>query len=407
MRCFLKLSLLFIVAYFIAANSSGQKKIVIIGSSTAAGVGASSYANSWAGLFTNYVASVNSSNTVVNLAVPSYTTYHVLPTGTSTLSNRPSVDTLHNITAAIALHPDVIILSLTSNDAANNYSLSESQTNFQTIVRTATSSSIPVYTTTTAPRNISEQGRNLLIATKDWINSTYGNSAIDFFSTVANSDATINPIYNSGDDTHFNDAGHKIFFNRVKDKNILQNSVVLPLNTISLKAYKEGSSVMVEWNTSAKTDVERYEVEKSFNEQQFAKVASVAVSNSTVGNYKWIDLNPRAQNFYRLKFIYKIGYTGYSSIVKVSAAKVEETVVVYPNPVQNNSITIKLNNLEKGEYTLKLSNQKGQEMYGKTIYYTGSQLSQPIKVGSAFGRGVYELTLNGAHTHVSKLIVKD
>ena len=53
------------------------------------------------GLYTNYLASLNTTNSVVNLAVGGYTTYHTLPTGTINPANRPAVDAAHNDPAGL------------------------------------------------------------------------------------------------------------------------------------------------------------------------------------------------------------------------------------------------------------------------------------------------------------------
>ena len=87
--------LLFIMPCLLLAQPCIGKKVVILGSSTAVGTGASDYEHSWVGLFSSYMAG----STLVNLALGGYTTYQILPTGTNN-GARPAVDPGHNITAA-------------------------------------------------------------------------------------------------------------------------------------------------------------------------------------------------------------------------------------------------------------------------------------------------------------------
>jgi hypothetical protein len=49
---------------------------------------------------------------------------------------------------------------------------------------------------------------------RTWILSRFGNNAVDFFSTVANSNGTINAAYNV-DGVHVNNAGHLLFYKRI------------------------------------------------------------------------------------------------------------------------------------------------------------------------------------------------
>jgi lysophospholipase L1-like esterase len=199
----------------VAAGAYQAQRIAIVGSSTAVGTGASDYAHAWAGLYTTYLVSLTSSNVVVNLAVGGYTTYHTLPTGTINPGNRPTVDAAHNITAALAAHPDAVIINLPSNDAASGYSESETKTNFLILAAVCQASNVPVWIATTQPRNLSAAGRAKLMDVKAWIVTAFPNRCLDFWTTIANPDGTINAAYNAGDGVHLNNAGHQVLYNRV------------------------------------------------------------------------------------------------------------------------------------------------------------------------------------------------
>jgi lysophospholipase L1-like esterase len=197
------------------------KKIAIIGSSTAVGTGASDYAHAWAGLYTAYLDSLDSSNVVVNLAVGGYTTYYTLPTGTTNPTNRPAVDPAHNITAALATRPDAVIINLPSNDAVAGYSEAETKTNFLKMAAACQASNVPVWIATTQPRNLSAGARTNLMNVRAWIISTFPARHLDFWTTIANPDGTINAAYNA-DGVHLNDAGHQILYSRVVEGRIYE-----------------------------------------------------------------------------------------------------------------------------------------------------------------------------------------
>src|SRR5690606_27291379 len=118
------------------------------------------------------------------------------------------------------LAPDGIIINYPSNDAANNFTLQEQKDNFLRVKAKADSAGIPVWITTTQPRNFGTTQKQLQTDMRDWINTTFGQYALDFWTTIAQANGDIDPLYNSGDNVHLNDAGHAILFQRVKDAGI-------------------------------------------------------------------------------------------------------------------------------------------------------------------------------------------
>ena len=222
--------ILFIVAclFIWSAESlqagNGVIKIVVLGSSTAAGAGPTNSANAWVNQYRQYVKAVNASSEVINLAVGGYTTYHVMPSDYAAPANRPSPNTDHNITKALSHHPDVVIINLPTNDAANNYTVVEQLANYKLILEKATAQNVPVWITTTQPRNISLEQRQNLIAMRDSTIKKYGTKAIDFWTDIATAEGTINSMYDMGDGTHLNDAAHTILKDRVVNTDILTYS---------------------------------------------------------------------------------------------------------------------------------------------------------------------------------------
>lgn len=190
-------------------------KIVTLGSSTTAGTGASPLDSSWVNKFRGFAQQQNSAVTVINLGNGGYNTYHINPTGFVPPTDRPSPDVTKNITAALALNPDAIIINLPSNDAASAYPILETQNNFNRIVAAADAAAVPVWVTTSQPRNnLGAAQTNSLFQLRDWVNQRFGNKAIDFWTNLANADGSINANYNSGDGIHLNNQGHHLIFSR-------------------------------------------------------------------------------------------------------------------------------------------------------------------------------------------------
>ncbi len=215
-------------------NGNERPVFVILGSSTAAGTGASSTANSWVGLFRTYVQNINPEAVVVNLAVGGFTTYHVMPTGYIPPAGRPQPSPNNNITKALSYNPLAIIINLPSNDAANNYPVEEQMANFATITGEIVTLGLPFRLTTTQPRNFSNPAQlQNLIDVRTAIINTYGSNAVNIFDELAQPDGTIKPLYNSGDGIHLNDAGHYYIYQEIIGSGITN---ILGINDLNLSS---------------------------------------------------------------------------------------------------------------------------------------------------------------------------
>jgi len=202
-------------------SGDSSKVIVVLGSSTAAGTGASSSDSSWVGRFRNYVHSFDSTAYVINLAVGGYTTYDVMPSYFIPPASRPTPKTNNNITFALSYKPQAIIINLPSNDANMGYTVSEQLANFKQIINEATLLGTKVWATTTQPRDFAESTkRQNLITVKDSILLIYGENAINVWDGLAQTNGMILSQFNSGDGIHLNDKGHRFIFNKVVERGI-------------------------------------------------------------------------------------------------------------------------------------------------------------------------------------------
>ena len=204
-----------------AYADNGVIRIVILGSSTAAGAGPENSANAWVNQYSQYVKSLNASSEVINLAVGGYTTYHILPSDYVAPAGKPSPDSEHNITKALSYSPDAIIINLPTNDAANYFTVEEQLNNYNTVLAKAKVANVPVWITTTQPRNFSAEQRQNLMVMRDSTYQRFGDKAIDFWTDIATEQGTINTAYDMGDGVHLNDAAHTILKNRVIATDIL------------------------------------------------------------------------------------------------------------------------------------------------------------------------------------------
>jgi lysophospholipase L1-like esterase len=226
--------------------------IVVIGSSTAAGSGPSTPDSAWVNRYRNYLQEINPSNQVTNLAIGGTTTYHIMPTWFIAPSGRPATNPSNNVSQAITLNADAIIVNMPSNDAANGFGINEQMANFITIKNTADSANIPVWICTTQPRTFGATQDSIQIGVRDSILNQFGSFAIDFWNGCANTSNDILPTYDSGDGVHMNNAGHRILNDRVisaEIPNIIADTLAYT-DHILTELYIENTSVCGDSNTT-------------------------------------------------------------------------------------------------------------------------------------------------------------
>ncbi len=205
----------------ISGNKGDAIKIVVIGSSTAAGTGPKEYKNAWVNRFRRKVIEKNGYNEVINLAVGGYTTYHLLPSNAKIIADRPQPSIEHNVTKAISFKPDVVLINLPSNDVNLDFSLKEQLDNYTQITDALDSQNIQYWISTPQGRNFSKEKRDLQGKVKDSTDTRYGRNTLDFWKGLASWSGTIRPEYDSGDGIHMNDEAHKLLFEEVWSKDIL------------------------------------------------------------------------------------------------------------------------------------------------------------------------------------------
>jgi len=198
-------------------QDTANKYIVVIGSSTAAGYGASVRDSCWVARLRNKLVADNKRFKVINLGVGGYTTYHLMPTGyVSSVSKRPVVDTNKNVTAALKYHPALVIINLPSNDIAANFRDEEILSNYRVMARTLASSRIDYIVTGSQPRNFPtvEQRKRLKIL-HDKMIKEYSTHLDDYLNKVSTPTYGIQKYYSAGDGIHLNNNGHRVIYQSI------------------------------------------------------------------------------------------------------------------------------------------------------------------------------------------------
>ncbi len=178
---------------------------------------------------------------------------------------------------------------------------------------------------------------------------------------------------------------------------------VLPVIISSFTAKLANNRTQLKWSVGTENNVNRYEVERSQNGVDFAKVAEVTASKANV--YSTIDAAPEVGvNYYRLKTVDNDGtHSYYGSIQSVKVATLtSKGVKVYPNPLKGNKVSVAMSSSPVGTYTYKLVSTAGATLEKGSVNYDGVN---DVRFTTNVSAGIYLLYLeNGAVKMQTKLI---
>lgn len=196
--------------------------IVVLGSSTAAGTGTSVSDSAWVNRYRVAIQENSPGFDVINLAIGGYTTFQILPTGTTLPDGvNESIDVNHNVTKALSYNPCAIIINMPSNDATKYYDVQMQLDNYKIISDLASEAGIKVWIATPQPRNFSDPVQTQIqFDLFDTLPDIYGDYTIDFWTDIADENGRVVSDYDAGDGIHLNNAGHRILFERVLAKQI-------------------------------------------------------------------------------------------------------------------------------------------------------------------------------------------
>ncbi|MEP7230901.1 MAG: FG-GAP-like repeat-containing protein [Ginsengibacter sp.] len=187
------------------------------------------------------------------------------------------------------------------------------------------------------------------------------------------------------------------------------NLSVTPVTLTDAKAFQQNAGVKIEWTAQQEINIDRYEIERSQNGQQFIKLGSVQAkgNSSTLIRYSFFDADPlNGVSFYRIKIIEASQIT-YSRVLKVNTNNsLVHTITISPNPVIGNIVSIQVN-LPKGNYFISLTNKLGQQVITKMMQHEGGAATESIEFSNAVTPGIYQLRVSGGGISIIRQLIKN
>ncbi|WP_159472583.1 T9SS type A sorting domain-containing protein [Dyadobacter sp. 3J3] len=149
----------------------------------------------------------------------------------------------------------------------------------------------------------------------------------------------------------------------------------LPVTLTSFTATKEGQVAQLKWSTTAETNSDRFEIERSLNGKNWDLIGTQKSNgeSTSLKNYTFSDAKPlNGENLYRLKMIDRDATFAYSRIQSLTFSS-DLITSFYPNPVAEKLI------IKTDDFSL-VKNVKIFDANGRTVYQSSATPSNEINV---------------------------
>lgn len=186
---------------------------VVLGSSTAAGVGAPD-GQGWVALLAGEVRPLGV--TLTNLARSGLQSSQALPSGSPLPAGRPAPDPEVNIDRALAASPNMVVLAFPSNDAVAGVPAAETVAAWRSIQAQARAAGAVTLVLSTQPRaGLTPAQQATLEGIDDEAAAHFGPCFVALRETLSGPAGGPAAGYSAGDGVHLNGAGHRLVFERV------------------------------------------------------------------------------------------------------------------------------------------------------------------------------------------------
>jgi hypothetical protein len=184
-----------------------------------------------------------------------------------------------------------------------------------------------------------------------------------------------------------------------------------PLNALpvvfgNIKAFEQGSDIIVHWEVITELNAAKYNIQRSNNGNSFSTIGYVAAANLSL--YSFADHQPlTGNNYYRLQSVDFDNSAKLSRVVKINTTKGKPGIGIFPNPATGHQFILQFSNVEKGVYYFDLFNNSGQKIYAGVINHAGGSSASTIQLPTSITSGLFQLRIkNNTSVFHHSLILK-
>jgi hypothetical protein len=172
------------------------------------------------------------------------------------------------------------------------------------------------------------------------------------------------------------------------------NATVLPITLKYFTAWKRPDANRLTWLTTSEKNFSHFEIEKSRDGVNFVKITSIEGKggNSKETAYTFDDIEVKAVQYYRLKYVDANGQNMYSNILRVNRDDVTNAKVLFSNRVTN-LLALRLIDMNVDNLSIKIIDNSGREIKRQNVKINPGENSLNINTGS-IPSGFYYLMLS-------------
>jgi Secretion system C-terminal sorting domain len=166
----------------------------------------------------------------------------------------------------------------------------------------------------------------------------------------------------------------------------------LPVAFGNIKAFEQGSDIIVQWEVAAELNAAKYNIQRSSDGNSFSNIGYVTAAN--LSSYRFADHQPlTGNNYYRIWIVDRDNSDKLSRVVTINTSKAKPGIAIFPNPATGQQIILQFASMEKGTYHLDLFNNSGQKIYTGTINHAGGSSAETLQLPANITSGVYQLKI--------------
>ncbi|WP_157600470.1 T9SS type A sorting domain-containing protein [Rufibacter sp. DG15C] len=190
---------------------------------------------------------------------------------------------------------------------------------------------------------------------------------------------------------------------------------VLPVELVSFNGISRNGSVELSWSTATEINNDRFEVERSTNGKDFSTIGEVkgAGNSSMLLSYGYKDKQAPAGNvYYRLNQVDLDGSHEYSKVVSVqhsaSTAAQGMQIKLFPNPITDGNLTVKVESLPEGSGNISYSvmDMNGKLLHTATLAANTTEVNLPLR-SLGLRQGVYVVSFtSGKESQMQRILIQ-
>jgi hypothetical protein len=173
---------------------------------------------------------------------------------------------------------------------------------------------------------------------------------------------------------------------------------ILPVTGLKLNGNATATANLLNWYAYNEREMNDYTIERSLDGLIFNTIGNQPAIVSASGNnsYNYTDNNPlNGLNYYRIKGNSNNGQIQFSNITTIRFGSKQPMLLVAPNPVEYHLLSLKVVQLKKGVYNLKISDVLGRLISKRLLLYDGVSGAIKTSLPQTIKAGVYYVKLIG------------